>query len=85
MSRPWNACPPCDIAPAKAFRPVDQIDGAVGPVASFLHGGRHRRDVQHAPAIGQDATALGLGAGVEDLDTLDLRGGLETADLAALW
>src|SRR6476620_6151110 len=84
VSRPWNDCPPCDIAPAETLRPVDQIDRLVGAGTGFLHGGRQGRDVQYAPAIGEDAFAVGRGAGMEDLDALDLRRGVEAADLAAL-
>src|SRR5258708_10012777 len=83
LSRPWNDRPPCDIAPAKALGPVDQVHSAIRPLARFLHGGRHRRHIQHAAAICQDARAVGLGAGMEDLHTLDPGGRVEAADLAA--
>src|SRR5690348_13280935 len=58
-------CPPCDITPAKALGPVDQVHGAIRPLARFLHGARHRCHVQHPPAIGEDALAIALGASME--------------------
>jgi len=38
---------------------------------------------QHAPAIGEDAAAVSLGAGMEDDDALLLARGIEVADLRA--
>src|ERR1700730_2927231 len=65
-------CPPCDIAPAEALRPVDQVDGAIGARPRLLDGGRHGAHVQHPPTIGQHAFAVGFRAGMEDLHALDL-------------
>src|SRR3954453_14136898 len=83
LSRPRTDCPPCDIAPAKALGPVDQVDGAIRALAGFLHGTRHCGHVEHAPAIGEQAIAVAPGAGMENLHAGNLGGGVEPADLAA--
>src|SRR5512143_1043978 len=80
LSRPPADCPPCDITPAEAPRPVDQVDRAVSPRAGLLDGRGHGGDVQHTPAIGQHAPAIGFGAGMEDLHALDLARRLEPTD-----
>ena len=70
----------------RTLRPVDQVDRTVGAVTGLLDRRRHGRDVQHAPAIGQHALAVGaeLRAGMENLHALYLAGGIEAADLGAL-
>src|SRR3954447_25517623 len=83
VSRPWNACSPCDIAPTETLGPIDQIDRSISPGSGFLHGGRQDGDIQHPAAVRKNAVAVCLRASVEDLDTLDLRSGIESADLAA--
>src|SRR5579871_3623215 len=75
---------PADVAPAKSFRPVDQVDRAIRTFARITYGLAHRANVQHAAAIGDDVTAAAPGAGVKDLDVLDCPGLVETLDDRAL-
>src|SRR5262245_61355473 len=89
VSRPPPDCPACDIPPAKALGPVDEIDGTRGARAGLLDRGRHGGDVEHTAAVGQHALAGGpafskLGAGMEDLHAFDLGRRLEPADLGSL-
>ena len=56
----------------------------IGARLRLAHGLAERADIQHAAAIGENALAVGLGAGVEDLDALDLRGVVEAFDHRAL-
>src|SRR5262249_56035279 len=84
VSRRAPDCPPCDIAPAEALGPVDQIDCPVGPLARLLDAGGDRGDIEHPSAVGQHAVAVAPGAGVENLHALYLCRRLEAADLPAL-
>src|SRR2546430_3227502 len=70
---------PADVAAAKAFRPVDAVHRLIGAGLRFRHRLAQRADVQHAPAIGDDAAVFRRRAGVEDFDALDRSGLLETA------
>src|SRR6185312_17269163 len=71
---------PADVSPAEALRPFDAIDGLIGTRLCLPHGLAPRADIEHAPAIGADFTALGLRAGVEDLDAVGLRGCFQAFD-----
>src|SRR5215471_2672961 len=75
---------PADVAAAKAFGPSDAVDRLIGPALRFRHGLAERADIEHAPAIGDDAAVLHRRAGVEDLDAFDLRGFIEAFDDRAL-
>ena len=50
--------PPADVAAAEAFRPSDPVDGLIGALLRFADGPAQRADVQHAPAIGEDAPSF---------------------------
>src|SRR5262245_24309389 len=69
--------PEADVATAEAIRPADAIDRGVGARLRLGDGLANGADVEHTPAIGEDLTALRLGAGVKDLDPVDLRRLLE--------
>src|SRR5579864_1035581 len=72
-----------DVPSAEAFGPVDQVDGAVGPLARLGEVAAARGDVEDAAAIGDEALALAPGAGMEDLDLGVARRPREAADFAA--
>src|SRR5436309_13147843 len=69
-----------DVTPAEAFRPPDPVDRRIGARARLAYRLAERRDVEHAPAIGDNMTAFIHGAGVEDLDLLDLLRLVEAGD-----
>src|SRR5215216_8023440 len=71
---------PADVAAAEAFGPFDPVDSLIGERLGLRHGLGQRRDVQHAATIGEDLAAVLFGAGVENLDALDLRRRIETFD-----
>src|SRR5262245_8535018 len=75
---------PADVAAAEAVGPVDAVDGLIGAALRFRHGLAERADIEHAAAIGEDRTVLGDGAGMEDLDGVDLRRLIEPVDARAL-
>src|SRR5246127_1081377 len=54
-----------DIAPAEPIRPTNPIDRPIRPRLRLAHGLAQRADIEHAAAIGEDTTAVRLGAGVE--------------------
>src|SRR5215471_12939201 len=78
------ARPSADIAAAEALRPTNFVDRGVGSLAGSLNAGRHRADIEHAPAVRQDTITLAFGTGVKDFDTIDRCGLCETADHRAL-
>src|SRR5262245_38450226 len=75
---------PADIPAAKAFRPVDAIHRLIGARLRLGHIPAERADVQHAPAIGDDAAVPRRRAGVKNLDALDFCSLIKTADQGAL-
>src|SRR5262249_56289894 len=69
--------PKPDAAAAESLRPTNPINRPIGARLRLAHGLAQRADVEHATAIGEDAAAVRLGAGVEDFDALDLGRSLE--------
>src|SRR5262249_51973492 len=69
-----------DVAAAEAVRPPDAVDRRIGARLRLRDRPAERADVEHTPAIGDDVAALGLGAGVENLDTFDRCGRVEAFD-----
>ena len=67
-------CLPCDIAPAKAVRPLDPVDRLVGARLRLRDRLAQRADVEHASAVGEDGAVCCRRASVKDLDALDLGG-----------
>src|ERR1043166_9317032 len=61
---------PADIAAAEAVGPMDAVDRRVGARLRGLHARAQPAHVEHAPAIREDAVALGARAGMENLDVL---------------
>src|ERR1035441_10345357 len=74
---------PADIAAAEAARPLDAIDRGIGALLGFAHIPASRAHIKHTPAIGEDAVAVGLGAGVKNFDALDLARRVEPSDQSA--
>jgi hypothetical protein len=66
-----------DVATAEAVGPYDAIDRLVGARLRLRNRLARGADIQHAPAIGEDATALLLRSGLENLHALDLGRGVE--------
>src|SRR5215207_8590570 len=73
-------CQPPDIAAAEAVRPVDLGDGGIGLGLRLGHALADGADVQHASAIGENARAIALGAGMEDFHPVDSRRVVEPLD-----
>src|SRR5580704_17504727 len=71
---------PTDIVAIEPFRPADAGDRLVGARLRLAHRLADCRDVEHAAAIGEDAVAVGLGAGVEDFHALDFGGVVQAFD-----
>src|SRR5690606_30059813 len=60
VSAPRRQRPPADVTAAEAARPVDTVDGGIGTGLRLGHVAAERRDVQYAPAGGdQPAVAPG--------------------------
>src|SRR5581483_412303 len=55
-----------DVAAAEAARPADAVDRLVSTLLRLADRPAQRADIEYAPAVGDDAPALRLGAGVED-------------------
>src|SRR5208282_3712557 len=72
--------PPADVVPVESFGPADAGDSLVGARARLAHGAPERRNVEHASAIGKDASALRFGAGMENLHARDGGGGVKAVD-----
>src|SRR5262249_49643318 len=64
-------------AAAEPPRPPNPSTPPLGPPLRLAPGLAQRADAEHATAIGEDAAAVRLGAGVEDFDALDLGRSLE--------
>src|SRR5882757_3473483 len=75
---------PADVAAAKAFRPTDTVDRLIGAILRLRHRLAERADIQHPPAVGDDAAVLRCRAGVKNLDAIDLGSLVEAADDGAL-
>src|SRR5262245_66638084 len=75
---------PSDVAAAEAVRPPDPLDRPVGARLRVADCLAERRDVEDAPPVGEHAPAVRLGAGMEDLDAVDLRGLFASFDQLAL-
>ena len=75
---------PADILTAESFGPVDPGNGLIGARLRLGHRAPERRDAEHATAGGNEAFAVALRAGVEDLHILHAAGRVETADLGSL-
>src|SRR5215468_10069979 len=73
-----------DVAAAETVGPVDALDRRVSLGPGVGHGLAKRGDAEHATAVGQDAAAVGLGAGVKDDGVLHLSSVVEAADDRAL-
>ena len=74
---------PADIAAAEPFGPVDRIDHPIGAGPCLGQRGPPRGDVQHPPAVGQKAPALGLGSGVEGHVKTVFGQGIKATDFGA--
>src|ERR1051326_8321661 len=74
---------PADVAAAEALRPFDPVDRLIGEPLRRAHGLGHRRDIEHAAAVGENLAAVGLGAGVENFRALHLSGRVEPLDQRA--
>src|SRR6185369_5714671 len=73
-----------DIAAAEAAGPVDCVDAGVGAALRLGDARAGAADIEHAPAVGEHrAVGRHLGAGMEDLDAVELAGGVEPADRRA--
>src|SRR5664279_1618058 len=75
---------PADIAAAESIRPLDAVDRGIGALLGFAHILASRAHIKHTPAIGEDAVAVGLGAGVKNFDALDQTRRVEPFDRRAL-
>ena len=69
---------PANVATAEAVRPADNIDSSVGAALCLANTLAACAYVEHAPAVGEDAIAVGFGAGVKDLHAVYLRGCVES-------
>jgi hypothetical protein len=74
---------PADIAPAETIRPSDPVDRRIGALLCLRDRLARGADIQHAPAIGEDVAVLRNRAGVEDLDTFDVAGVIQSLDADA--
>src|SRR5437588_12975078 len=72
--------PPADVAPTEAVRPTDFVDRRVGARLCLADAAPPRAYVEHAPAMGDEASALHPRAGVENLDAVELGRGVEPLD-----
>src|SRR5919108_2269235 len=61
-----------DGAAAEPVRPANAVDRAIGARLRLGDALAQRADVEHAPAIGEHAAALGFGAGVENFHPFHL-------------
>src|SRR6516165_7810209 len=62
-----------DVAAAKAFGPTDAVDRGISACLRLGYALSARADIEHATAVGKDACAVGLGAGVKDFHAFDFR------------
>src|SRR5260221_257038 len=71
---------PADIAAAETFRPFDPVDRLIGPRLRLGHRLGSRGDMEHAPAVGGDLAAVGLGAGMENFNAFDFASSIQPFD-----
>ena len=73
-----------DIGTVLSALKADALNGLVGACPSLLHGGSQSDDGQDAPTGGHQLAVLGgAGAGVQDVDVVELLGSLDPGDGAA--
>ena len=73
-----------DIGTVLSALKADALNGLVGARPSLLHGGSQSDDGQDAPTGGHQLAVLGgAGAGVQDVDVVELFGSLDPGDGAA--
>src|SRR5215831_5948859 len=76
-------CVAPDVAPTKAFGPVDFVGRGIGAVARLRKIATERGHAEHTAAIGDQALVVAARSGVKDLDLRIARGAIEATDLGA--
>ena len=62
--------PPADVAPAKTFFPVNQVNRHIGLIVRGLDARAERRNAENASAIGDQIIAVERRSGVEYLNIM---------------